>query len=148
MGLVAHAEQELKIAGMGADSDGVNKLMHDNIIEVVTVFSKQGHSGFSAGYAIGILEKLLRYQNLRPLSGEDNEWINVSEMSGYEMWQNKRLSSVFKGADGRAYDIDAVVFRRGKDGATFTKGGHRHYITFPYIQDRKVVTIPKWQFWR
>lgn len=149
--LVLHAEKELDLllGGNEVTLDGMNAAMKKDILSVVKTFSKQGHSGFSAAYAIGVLEKLLRFEPLKPLTGEDSEWMAVGEEDDDVMYQNVRYSAVFKlGKYGSAYDINAVVFRRGKDGATFTKGGYRHYITFPYTPSTKVVTIPKWQFWR
>lgn len=144
------AESELARIGMGADTkDPMNKAMHDHVMHMVEEFSKEGHSGFSASYALGILTKLLDWKPLTPITDEPDEWNDVSTDSDHIMYQHKRMSSVFKdGENGRAYDIDAVIFRRGKNGTTFTKGGYRHYIKFPYTQKRKVVTIPRWQFWR
>lgn len=135
MSLVQFAEDELKIIGMGADAAEENKLMHDDIIEIVKKFADQGHSGFSASYALGILTKLMNYEALTPLTGEDDEWVKISEeMGGGDMeYQNKRCYSVFKGADGRAYDSGAkVYYEKGNRKNTYTKGGQRDYITFPY----------------
>lgn len=148
--LLKHAESELKRMGMGIDTqDPMNKLMHDQIIQIVKTFSTQGHSGFSAGYAVGIIEKLLRFEPLSPLTGEHEEWVAVQSEDNVVTYQNKRYSCVFKeGRNGRAYDIEAVAYRRGKDGTTFIKGGQRHYISFPYTPSTKIITIPKWQFWR
>lgn len=48
--------------------------MHDNIISIVEMFSEQGHSSFSASYAISHLTRLLEFKPLSPLTGEDDEW--------------------------------------------------------------------------
>ena len=42
-------------------------------------FANEGHSGFSASYAISILTKLMDFKPLSPLTGEDDEWNNISE---------------------------------------------------------------------
>ena len=101
--LVRFAEDELSRIGMGVDAEDVNKWMHDNIIAVVKAFSSGGHSGASAAYAIGIIEKLLQFKPLSPLTYEPDEWTDVSEMSGTPMWQNKRDGEVFSTDGGKTH---------------------------------------------
>ena len=125
--LMAHAESELP----DADNE-MQAQMNRDLRELVLVFSTQGHSGFSASYATGTLEKLLRFQPLRPLTGEDREW---GETFDGRCQQNRRCGSVFKGDPerfgGQAYDINAVVFRE-TNGACFTGRGSAQPVTFPY----------------
>ena len=101
--LVRFAEDELNRIGMGADAEDVNKWMHDNIVAVVKAFSSGGHSGASAVYAIRIIEKLLQFKPLSPLTYEPDEWTDVSEMSGTPMWQNKRDGEVFSTDGGKTH---------------------------------------------
>lgn len=110
-------------------------LMNSRLKELVLLFSTHGHSGFSAPWAVGCLEKLLRFEPLRPLTGEDSEWTEVTD--GY--WQNKRCSRVFKGSDGRAYDIGGRVFRDSL--GCYTNGNSRVYITFPYTPTTEYVDV-------
>jgi hypothetical protein len=132
--LVDYAEHELEIIGMGASSTEENKAMHDHIIHMVKEFSKEGHSGFSASYALGILQKLLAYEPLTPLTGKDDEWFETDIGEDDMKWQNKRCFSVFKTADGQTYDSAAVVYyAKGNREDTYTKGGQRTPITFPYV---------------
>lgn len=126
------------------DPDGkpceVQDAIEANVLEIVEVFAKAGHSGTSAPYTIGILEKVLRFEPVTPLTGEDNEWTPVD--SGYEMVaQNKRCPHVFKRADGTAYDISAVVFR-DPDGAHFTSRDSSRDVTFPYVPKSEIVDRP------
>ena len=110
MSLVSYAEKELDRIGMHDDGD-MNGMMRKHIIHMVEEFSKEGHSGFSASYALQCLTKLLNFKPLSPLTGEDDEWSDVSDVSGETMFQNKRYSAVFKhGQDGEAYNIDGKVF--------------------------------------
>lgn len=140
MSLLAHAETELKAIGMLGSGDEMNEAMSRNVLDLLKMFSEQGHSGFSASYAAGLFEKLAAFQPLAPLTGADDEWGCVSEASGEPMWQNKRAFHVFKAGDGRAYDIEAVIYRE-PSGAQFTRGGARHYIAFPYTPSRKVIKV-------
>ena len=109
--LLSHAEDELNRIGMTEDSpDEMNVAMRKHILHMMQEFANEGHSGFSASYAISILTKLMDFKPLSPLTGEDSEWVNVSDYGPEPHYQNKRRSSVFKNADGSCYDIDGKVF--------------------------------------
>ena len=58
--LVEYAERELPKAG----DDEWQKLINDNILELLTVFSNQGHSGTSAAYVRAALDKLMDWKPL------------------------------------------------------------------------------------
>ena len=110
MSLVSYAEQELDRIGMTDDGD-MNGIMRKHLLHMVKEFADEGHSGFSASYALQCLKRLLNFKPLSPLTGEDDEWSEVTQISGYPHFQNKRCGSVFKnGKDGEAYDIDGIVF--------------------------------------
>lgn len=134
MSLVEFARSEL--ARIGDGTDEMQSVMNEHIIRMVQTFSDEGHSGFSASYAVAILEKLLRYEPLTPLTGEDDEWCEVST----GVHQNRRCSHVFK-ENGQAYDIDAVIFRE-PEGVCFTSRDSRRDITFPYTPKREYVDVP------
>lgn len=139
MSLVQYAEQELNLIGM-FEGDDMNGIMRKHLLHMVKEFADEGHSGFSASYALQCLQKLLRFKPLSPLTGEDDEWTDVSSISGVPHYQNKRCSSVFKdGKDGQAYDIDGKVFwewAKDEDGKPFksyyTGFESRVPVTFPY----------------
>lgn len=140
-GLETFAERELARIGDDDDDGGeMQREMNKHILRMVRTFAREGHSGFSAGYAVSILQKLLRYQPLGPLTGEDGEWNDVTDMNGEPMWQNNRCGHVFKGADGRAYDIDGRVFIE-PSGAAFTGSGSRVWVTFPYTPNRVEIMV-------
>lgn len=133
-----YAIDELTKIGMYDSGDEMNDAMCEHILKMVDVFAEEGHSGFSAQYAINILQKLLRWEPLSPLTGEDDEWMEVDDDG---LYQNKRLSSVFKkGKDGRAYDIDGKVFVE-PDGASYTSRDSRVYIEFPYVPKTEYVNV-------
>lgn len=102
------AEAELKLAGYDVNDteDGPNKWLAEGTLELLKVFSEQGHSGMSAPYAVALFEKLAMWKPIAPLTGEDDEWMEVDT----DVWQNKRNSTVFKGEDGQAYWMDGRVF--------------------------------------
>lgn len=140
--LLSHAQHELDRIGMTADSpDEINVAMRKHILYMIGEFADEGHSGFSASYAINIITKLMKFKPLTPLTGHDDEWNEVSEHMGQKCWQNKRHSSVFKNGDGEAYDIDGKAFWEWampyEDGGQpyksyYTCRDSRVPVTFPY----------------
>ena len=122
--LVQYAKAEL--ARIDSD-DKMQKLMNKHIIDMVELFAEEGHSGFSASYAIEQLERLLRFLPLTELTGEDDEW---NEYSVGE-YQNKRCSTVFKDKTG-IYDINGYVFSDDGGETWYTNRKSRKYIKFPY----------------
>jgi len=146
--ILSHAKVELDRIGMTENSeDEMNVLMRKHILHMMNEFAEEGHSGFSASYAISILTKLMAFKPLTPLTGEDDEWTNVSDYgSDNPHYQNKRLSSVFKNADGSCYDIDGRVFwewYRDEDGnvsKTYYTGGESSVpVAFPYTVPDKPI---------
>lgn len=126
MSLLEYAKSELD--RIPKDEDGIQDLMNKDIISIVRMFSEQGHSGFSAGYVLSALERLLRFKPLSPLTGADEEW----DDTGHGSLQNKRCSSVFKKPDGTCHDIDAIVVSDNGGITWFTSGRFRKEVTFPY----------------
>lgn len=142
--ILSHAMVELDRIGMTEDSeDEMNRAMRKHILHMMKEFAEEGHSGFSASYAISILTKLMDFKPLSPLIGNEAEW---NEVGDGRHWQNKRRSSVFKNADGTCYDIDGRVFwewYRDEDGEVsktyYTSRESRVPVTFPYTVPDKPI---------
>jgi hypothetical protein len=94
--LVNHARREL--AAVGEIYDG---MVNEAAIDIVGLFAAQGHSGGSAVLTTEIVGRLMRFEPLSPLTGADDEWMEV----GTGVWQNTRCSHVFKDSE-RAWDIN------------------------------------------
>lgn len=141
MSLLSHAIRELDAIGL-TDEDEMNGAMRSHLIRMIEEFSKEGHSGFSANYAISLLSKLLKYEPLSPLTGEDSEWNEIAkEMSGTNngtLYQNNRSGRVFKDDDG-AYDVEGKVFY---DWYTDEDTGEKYKSYFTSIESRVPVTFP------
>lgn len=138
MSLIDHAKRELDIIGLREDSDDeMNVAMRNHLLQLVEEFSAEGHSGFSANYALSILNKVLAFKPLTELTGEDSEWEEVAD----DLYQNKRAPDVFKNANG-AYWTQGIVFWEwfsspdiddGKPYKTyFTSRDSRVPVTFPW----------------
>ncbi len=99
--LVDHARRELAL--IGEDPETVKGLCR-----VVQAFADMGHSGGSASIAIPMLERLLRFKPLAPLTYAPDEWFKHEDGGdGHPLWQNIRDSAVFS-TDGGAthYSVD------------------------------------------
>lgn len=135
--LVRFAENEMQRAGLFDKDSDYGGMLGDAVLQMIRQFSDEGHSGFSAGIAVNIFQKVARFEPLTPLTGEPDEW-----MEAYEgCFQNRRCSHVFKDKDGQAYDGQGRVFRE-PSGACFTSFDSRVYITFPYTPRTEYVDVP------
>lgn len=139
MELVEYAKSELE--RIGKDEDGMQEVMNRDILEIVEKFSNQGHSGFSASYALSVLDRLFRFKPISVLTGNEDEWNKVSSgKDGIATYQNKRCSSVFKNVDSsgktvNTYDIDAIIVS-DNGGITWSSSiafGLKRNVTFPYL---------------
>lgn len=127
--LVKHAKKEFEILGWPGDCE-MQKMICDNIIELLEVFSNHGHSGSSAPYALGMFNELAKFNPISPLTGDDSEWVEV----GDNLYQNNRDGEVFKeGESIRAYWINGKIFRDYK-GITYTNKESRVFIEFPWTK--------------
>ncbi len=118
-----------------------DKAVEEAVLELLEVFSAQGHSGFSAGTVAHYFSELAMFSPLSPLTGEDSEWNDISEFEdGRSVWQNRRCSHVFKDETG-AYDSNGRVFRE-PNGVTYTSNDSRVPVTFPYWPSPTFVDVP------
>lgn len=139
-----HALAEFRAAGW-TDADGKfeDEMQEDickHVLELLKVFSDEGHSGTTAPYTVNMFKKLAMFEPLVPLTGEDWEWHEPSP----GVFQNIRCSRVFKQADrfnGQAYDIEGRVFRE-PTGACYTGAESRVPVTFPYTPKTEYVNVP------
>ena len=124
--LVKYAESEL---GDRSDKEGMDAWMHDHLLDMIRLFSLEGHSGFSAQFALGNLKQLLDFKPLSYLTGDDNEWRPCyGDNQGF---QNKRMSSVFKDENGVAYWMYGYIFE-DENGARFSSKYSSRIISFPF----------------
>lgn len=140
MSLIDYAKNEL--ARIPKDEDGMQEAINRDILEIIKVFAKQGHSGISANHAISILERLLRFKPISPLTGADDEWNEVRNRNGVRKYQNKRCSSVFKDVDAqgnvtRCEDIDKIIVSDDGGFSWFNTNKFHKDITFPYFPPTK-----------
>jgi hypothetical protein len=134
-----HIENEFEILEK-TTPDAIILDYKKEILNLYKTFAKSGQSGGSAYYTIEIItsciKKLLSFETIAPLTGEDDEWYDVSDISGEYFLQNIRDSRVFRDKNG-AFFIDAIIFD-GNIGGSFTSNdvenvsSHQHIKEFPF----------------
>lgn len=94
--LVAHALRELDRIG---ETSHEAPSMRDCVVEIVRKFSEQGHSGFSAAWLSAVLDKLLRFQPLAPITDNPEDWFEPAD----SLWQCVRDPECFSEDGGKTY---------------------------------------------
>lgn len=128
----AKYELDLILKQCGDDEEAIRmqEIINKNILDIVELFASQQHSGMTANYVIQILIKLLNQSFITPLTGEEDEWVEVME----GMYQNKRESTIFKDKDiydGKPYYIEGKVFSDDGGKTWFTNGNSHVVVEFP-----------------
>jgi hypothetical protein len=100
MSLAEPARRELELVGEEPE-------IIDWYVKVAETFAEFGHSGASAEYTLRVLEQLLRYKNLTPLTDDPAEWMDVTEYTaeGTPLWQSLRNSAAFSTNGGKTYTL-------------------------------------------
>ena len=108
----SHAHAEFDILST-TTPDAIVLEFKDEILNICEKFGNSGQSGGSAPYVASIIsstvKKLLMFETISPLTGEDHEWSNVSNGPDDVLYQNKRNSAVFKDTSGVWY-LDAIIW--------------------------------------
>lgn len=124
--LLTFAETELKAAGLVGPEAAYDGDVAKAVLELIKVFSDQGHSGGSAEMVTGCFSRLSRFQPLGPLTGAPEEWMEVHP--GVE--QNRRCPHIFR-QGGEVMNIDGIIWRE-PSGSCYTNRHSRVAVTFPY----------------
>lgn len=137
MGLITHAEKEMALAW--PEKDEMQDMVKKDVLQLIEVFAKQGHSGMSAPYVLNVFQRLARFEPLSPLTGEESEWCDV----GDNIFQNNRCGEVFKnGKDGEAYWINGKIFRES-NGCTYTNRESLVPVRFPWTKPQpEIIDVP------
>lgn len=137
MGYKEHALREFKYAGWikkdGSYGDEMQQIMCEEVLELLDVFSKHGHSGSSAPYAVNLFKTLASFKPIGGIKCTNDEWNDTGHS-----YQNKRLSSVFKEKkDSDPYYLEAIVWQGERSGSAFTGKvdgiTSRQFIKLPFV---------------
>jgi len=100
--LVKHAEYEMKRAGLYDKDSDYDGMIPETVTAMVRAFAGRGHSGGSHGLVMSVLNKVMHFKTLTPLTNDPDEWFDISDNCGGDpVWQNKRDSSYFSKDGGK-----------------------------------------------
>jgi len=150
--LMSWARKEVELASKNCDEYGAACL--NSALKALYSLSEDGHSGYSIGATQSILNSLIKYKPLTPLTGDDSEWgiCCSNESDEYISYQNNRYSALFKHVykDGSVEynDIDRFVLEDIGNGSRWSNGsafrlieGYFPPISFPYSPNVKPIVI-------
>ena len=131
--LITHAKKELELAGLFDKDSDYNGMLGNALMELIKVFSDQGHSGMSASIVRSLFNKISDFKPIIPLTFKDDEWCDTGDM-----YQNKRNGAVFKKTkDDKPYYIDAF-YKKTQTGSTWSGSltvGDGRTVRHCYIKD-------------
>jgi hypothetical protein len=109
MGLVAHAEKEIRKAGLFDEDGDYDGMIGDAVMELVDAFANQGHSGGSAHLTLDAFDRVVRFKQLTPITSDPSEWQDVTEYCDPDspLWQSRRDPELFSNDGGQTwYNVD------------------------------------------
>lgn len=115
--LCKKAIRELELAGYINSNDEMSRLMANQVLETLAVFSSHGNSGFSANIELNLFDILAHYRILTPLTFKDNEWDKIDK----DLWQNNRITSIFKNNTGKIFYNNAYYYKINRSYSYKTK---------------------------
>lgn len=113
------ARAELERADLLSEEGMYGAMLGDAALELLEVFTAQGHSGMSAQITAKVVGDLFLWKPLSPPTDDPAEWNHVAEEAAGQpdLWQNNRYSACFSEDGGKTYhNVDETIrpnwFRR------------------------------------
>lgn len=103
--LMEHAKRELDLVNKFNENkeDEYSKWIDENVLELINMFAKQGHSGMSAALVINIFSRLAKRELLTPITSNPEEWFDVSKFMRVPCWQNIRDTKMLSRDGGQTW---------------------------------------------
>lgn len=106
---IKYAINEFNIAYEDWKEDEMQNLMCNQVLELLSVLDTHGDSGFSIQYKLSLLNKLIRFQPIKPLTFKENEWRTDIIDSFDNSRQNIRDSRYFLYLNGDIHYNDDII---------------------------------------
>jgi hypothetical protein len=97
--LYKHADLELTRVGLGPDESGDKLQIRKHLLNLIEIIANEGHSGFSALWTAGVLDRLIQFKPLSDLTFDDDQWTETEP----GVFQHKRDPAVWSNDDKRTY---------------------------------------------
>src|SRR5574344_1959656 len=98
-------------------------MMNNDVMELLKIFEEQGHSGFSASWAIRLFSNLAKCKLITEIEDNPEDWD--------EDGQHKYIPSVFKREDGTCYYLYGTYFAEPDSDNFFTCKESKSDVKFP-----------------
>jgi len=113
--LVAHAERELRLAGLFNEDADYGPALANHVMDLIRLFASGGHSGASAQLTVSLFSQVAAYEILSDITDDPAEWENTLDTYGPDagqknLWQNLRGPAYFSHDAGKhwfRYDTGA-----------------------------------------
>lgn len=97
--MIEHAKNELKQIGLYEHKIG------KSVLQLIETFTKQKNSKKETEKIKLLFNKLVDFQQLSEITGEETEWLEISKNT----YQNKKLKTLFKQKD-KSYFVNAIIW--------------------------------------
>lgn len=133
--------KELEKAGLLSKDSDYDGMLGSAVKELLFVFQKQGHSGYSAQATASIFYKLIKGEPLSPLTENPDEWLD----HGNGVFQSNRVSHVFidKKTSEKPYTIEGKAFSDNGGSSYYTGIDSRVYFDLPGFPPKTEYVILK-----
>lgn len=104
--LIAHAEEEMRRAGLYDKDADYGGMIPDAVMKLVRALAEDGHSGGSHWLTLQIFNKVANFKTLTPITDDPTEWGSVAEYYSKDhpaVWQSRRDPTLFSGDGGKTY---------------------------------------------
>lgn len=104
--VIKHARRELDAVGLLDPDSDYDGMLGQAVMDLIRVFSEQGHSGYSASATIELFHELAQFKNISPLTDRPEEWEEIHDGIASEpdpLWQSRRRSEAFSHDGGKTY---------------------------------------------
>lgn len=140
--LVVYARNELLRAGFLNSPVKEDAEVADCTMLLMKCMAMYINDTFQYGTTVDLFKRLQKMRPLTPIEDNPEDWEDMTEeLEGKVLLRHKRCASVFKGADGKAFNVEGMllIYPNGKKKLDLTKSC-TPIKEFPYIVKEPIPT--------
>lgn len=129
---VGYVDMDTGLIKENYTQENIQDFFEWGVLECVDLIGSIGMSGNGKDYFSALLKSILDRRPIAPLTGNDWEWVDVTEVcdSPTPLYQNRRFTTIFKDLS-HAYWIDGRIFVDGEN--TYTNQHSAVDVKFPCL---------------